>query len=411
MGCSNSNVKNKLTSNNIQERYEFVPNLNNNSIKKRKYKNRTFNPDSFYNFTEEEISLILSLEKSVSDKNDNYILLYHKFDVDYTYPGLKTIKTIVCHEYLVCYVRPDYNGTFTYFSPLKGFCIESGVLDYCMIKGKRVPAQMTLLEDGRVYISLQINEINKDDNYKDLIVFEFHYIFKQINSFGMRVIDICCEKEPDTCSIYLKYDKNEFIIQKYVPNLVIRQRNGKFNIFNQPIFRLGLIDNERKLSVDNLDSKYKEILKSKLDNQQIETLDKIFEKIILEPLENNLLFYKCHHKIQSNTDKVTGLMVIIRPHFSSSYFRITSNEDCSPNIVDFTILNMKVNGKELLKISENEKANCEKNYYLTSKYKYEYDIECKDNIIILEFTMICNNRSQDKIKYSMDPRQFLQINF
>ena len=40
MGCSNSNVKNKLTSNNIQERYEFVPNLDNNSIKKENIKIR-----------------------------------------------------------------------------------------------------------------------------------------------------------------------------------------------------------------------------------------------------------------------------------------------------------------------------------------------------------------------------------
>jgi hypothetical protein len=203
----------------------------------------------FKHFKEEEINLILERKKSLKS-NENFTFLYSKFQVDYTDKNLSKSNTVLCTEFLVCYVDPQYTGNFGYESQVIGFCPKDVKLDHCNIKGKNVFAQMK--NNGKIITILQIAEENKDETYKDIMIFEFVYHITQIKMYGMRIIDIYYEQKPMTCSISIKYDKNIFSINSSDDSA---EDKSNFYLFNKKKFCLTLIDKNNVISIKKIIAK------------------------------------------------------------------------------------------------------------------------------------------------------------
>ena len=88
----------------------------------------------FSNFNDKEISLILSRRKLINTRN-NFSFLYSKFLVIYNDKFLSQSNTVLCTEFLVCYINPEYFGNFGYESQISGFFPKKITLEQCFIKG------------------------------------------------------------------------------------------------------------------------------------------------------------------------------------------------------------------------------------------------------------------------------------
>lgn len=372
---------------------------------------KTYNFDEntinyFKHFTEEEINLILERKKSLKS-TDNFIFLYSKFEVDYIDKNLSKNNTVSCTEYLVCYVDPQYTGNFGYESQVIGFCPKDVKLDHCSIKGKNVFAQMK--NNGKIITILQIAEENKDETYKDIMIFEFIYHLTQIKMYGMRVIDIFYDQKPMTCSISIKYDKNIFSINSSDDSA---EDKNNFHLFNKKKFCLTLIDKNNVINIKKDDSKISNLLHSKFTSDEIKQINNSLKSMNIKPLQRNLIYEKMIHNLENNKDTVKGCFLIFQPSFEKTFFDMCEGIDTTPDCVDFVIKELKVNDELLINIKNlEEKESRPENYYESCNTSHHYNISSNDDFILFEFELegIEIQKNKNEVEYNLDAKKIFNM--
>ena len=380
--------------------------------KNSKKKNESFNFDEvtinhFNHFNEEEISLILERAKSVN-LDSNFSFLFSKFEVDYSDKDLNKTNTVICKEYLVCYVNPSYTGNFGYESQAIGFCPKSVKLDYCAIKDKKKFAQMK--NNGKIISVLQIEEGDKDENYKHIMVFEFVYKIIQIKMYGMRVIDIFYDEKPMSCSISIRYDKNIFNIISNDDSAEIT--NNSLYLFDSNKFCLTLIDKNNVISIKKDESKISKLVYEKFSPDEIKQINNTLKSMNIKPLEKNLIYEKMIHNLNENKDYVKGFLLIFQPSFDKNYFDLNEGIDMAPDSVDFLITQLKINDILLTNLKElGEKQDKPDNYYESSNTSHHYNIRTNDDFILFEFELegIESKNNKNEIEYNLDAKKIFNF--
>ena len=390
------------------DKNSYSENVNNQTSSTPK---ETYNFDEntlnyFKHFKEKEINLILERKKSLKS-NENFTFLYSKFDVDYTDKNLSKNSTVLCTEFLVCYVNPEYTGNFGYESQAIGFCPNNVKLDHCCIKDKNVCAQMK--NDGKIITILQIAEENKDETYKDIMIFEFVYHISQIKMYGMRIIDIYYDQKPMTCSISIKYDKNIFSINSSDDSA---EDKTNFYLFNKKKFCLNLIDKNNVISIKKDNSKISNLIHSKFTLDEIKQINNSLKNMNIKPLQRNLIYEKMIHNLDNNKDIVKGCLLVFQPSFEKTFFDMCEGIDASPDNVDFIIRELKVNDELLVNIKNlEEKESRPENYYESSNTSHHYNISSNDDFILFEFELegIGSQKNKNEVEYNLDAKKIFNL--
>lgn len=378
----------------------------------KKKEKKTYNFDKhtinyFNHFTEEEIDLILEKKESVN-KKESFSFLYSKFDVNYLDKKLSKNNIIECKEYLVSYVNPNYVGNFGYESQIIGFCPEKVSLEYCRIKNEKVYAKMK--NNGKIISVLIIEETHKDEEIKDIMVFEFVYNIAQLKMYGMRIIDIIYE-EPMSCSILIKYDKKEFII-KSNDNSEDNSKN-KFYLFNKDKICLVLNDINNNISIESAGSKISKLLYDTFSEDEIKKINSSLQKMDIKPYEKNIIYEKMTHNLKNNKDYVKGNILIFYPSFEKNYFYLCEGINKTPDHVDFLVNELKVNSELLINMKKVDGKNHRKpeNYYESTNTSHRYIISTKDDFILFEFELegIDSQEDEDEIHYNLDARNIFNF--
>jgi len=360
----------------------------------------------FKHFKEEEINLILERKKSLKS-NENFTFLYSKFKVDYTDKNLSKNNSVLCTEFLVCYVNPGYTGNFGYESQVIGFCPKDIKLDHCCIKSKNIFAQMK--NNGKIITILQISEEDKDETYKDIMIFEFVYHITQIKMYGMRIIDIYYEQKPMTCSISIKYDKNIFSINSSDNSA---EDKTNFYLFNKKKFCLTLIDKNNVINIKKDNSKISSLVYSKFTSDEMKQINNALKNMIIKPLQRNLIYEKMIHVLENNKDTVKGCLLVFQPSFEKTFFDMCEGVDTSPDNVDFFIKELKINDELLVNIKNlEEKENRPENYYESSITSHHYNISSNDDFILIEFELegIESHKNKNEVEYNLDAKKIFNL--
>ena len=390
------------------DKNSYSENINNQTSSTPK---KTYNFDEktlnyFKHFKEEEINLILERKKSLKS-NENFTFLYSKFEVDYTDKNLSKNSTVLCTEFLVCYVNPEYTGNFGYESQVIGFCPNNVKLDHCCIKDKNVFAQMQ--NNGKIITILQIAEENKDETYKDIMIFEFVYHISQIKMYGMRIIDIYYDQKPMTCSISIKYDKNIFSINSSDDSA---EDKTNFYLFNKKKFCLTLIDKNNVISIKKDNSKISNLIHSKFTSDEIKQINNSLKNMNIKPLQRNLIYEKMIHNLDNNKDTVKGCLLVFQPSFEKTFFDMCEGIDTSPDYVDFIINELKINDELLVNIKHLEEKECRpENYYESSNTSHHYNISSNDDFILFEFELegIGLQKNKNEVEYNLDAKKIFNL--
>ena len=390
------------------DKNSYSENINNQTSSTPK---KTYNFDEktlnyFKHFKEEEINLILERKKSLKS-NENFTFLYSKFEVDYTDKNLSKNSTVLCTEFLVCYVNPEYTGNFGYESQVIGFCPNNVKLDHCCIKDKNVFAQMK--NNGKIITILQIAEENKDETYKDIMIFEFVYHISQIKMYGMRIIDIYYDQKPMTCSISIKYDKNIFSINSSDDSA---EDKTNFYLFNKKKFCLTLIDKNNVISIKKDNSKISNLIHSKFTSDEIKQINNSLKNMNIKPLQRNLIYEKMIHNLDNNKDTVKGCLLVFQPSFEKTFFDMCEGIDTSPDYVDFIINELKINDELLVNIKHLEEKECRpENYYESSNTSHHYNISSNDDFILFEFELegIGLQKNKNEVEYNLDAKKIFNL--
>ena len=224
--------------------------------------------DYFSNFTEKEISLILSRRKLINAKN-NFCFLYDKYELIYNDKFLSKSNKILCTEFLACYINPKYIGNFGYESQIIGFFPKNVILKECYIKGKKV--QSRLINNEKIISFLKIEEEHKQNIMNDIIIIEFIYNIAQIKNYGMRLISIDYKDDLLTCSMKIQYDEDKISIKSNDDSASFNK--NEFYIFNKNKFFLTLIDNNNIISLNDAKGKINKFINDKYNSEEIQEIN------------------------------------------------------------------------------------------------------------------------------------------
>lgn len=410
MGCSGTNeIENKP---NEEKKEESSSSSSEDKLKKpqREYNFDEHTLNYFKNFSEEEIYIILERKKKI-DREINFVFIYSKFDIDYTDKNFSKTNTAICKEYLVCYVNPDYVGDFGYESQIIGFYPDKISLNSCYIQNKKVKAQMRNM--GKIVSVLMIEESHKDDEIKDIMVFEFSYNITQLKMYGMRVIDVFYDEKPLTGSIHIKYDNNIFNIK----SLCNTKENSKneFYLLDKDKYCITLIYKKNDLSIKKDESKFANLIYKKFEEDDIKQINKSLNNMDIKPFEKNIIYEKMIHNPKKNTDFVKGSILIFQPSFEKNYFYLCEGIDKSPDNVDFLVNELKVNDELLINVKKLNEKNRKKpeNYYESTNNAHRYNISINEDFILFEFVLegIALEEDDDEIQYSLDARNIFNLFF
>lgn len=390
------------------EKNSYSENVNNQTSSTPKESHNFDEPtlNYFKHFKEEEINLILERKKSLKS-NDNFTFLYSKFEVDYTDKNLSKNNTVLCTEFLVCYVNPEYTGNFGYESQVIGFSPKDIKLDHCCIKDKKICAQMK--NNGKIITILQIAEEDKDETYKDIMIFEFVYHITQIKMYGMRIIDIYYEQKPMSCSISIKYDKNSFSINSSDNSA---EDKTNFYLFNKKKFCLTLIDKNNIINIKKDNNKISSLIYSKFTSDEMKQINNALKNMLIKPLQRNLIYEKMIHILENNKDTVKGCLLVFQPSFEKTFFDMCEGVDTSPDHVDFLIKELKINDELLVNIKYlEEKENRPENYYESSITSHHYNISSNDDFILIEFELegIESHKNKNEVEYNLDAKKIFNL--
>lgn len=390
------------------EKNSYSENVNNQTSSTPKESHNFDEPtlNYFKHFKEEEINLILERKKSLKS-NENFTFLYSKFEVDYTDKNLSKNNTVLCTEFLVCYVNPEYTGNFGYESQVIGFSPKDIKLDHCCIKEKKICAQMK--NNGKIITILQIAEEDKDETYKDIMIFEFVYHITQIKMYGMRIIDIYYEQKPMSCSISIKYDKNSFSINSSDNSA---EDKTNFYLFNKKKFCLTLIDKNNIINIKKDNNKINSLIYSKFTSDEMKQINNALKNMLIKPLQRNLIYEKMIHNLENNKDTVKGCLLVFQPSFEKTFFDMCEGVDTSPDHVDFFIKELKINDELLVNIKDlEEKENRPENYYESSITSHHYNISSNDDFILIEFELegIESHKNKNEVEYNLDAKKIFNL--
>ena len=372
MGCSNVETKEEK----IEEKTEEGKKEIDIEKDENSYNFDKETKEYFSNFNDEEISLILSRRKLINTRN-NFSFLYSKFVVIYNDKFLSKSNTILCTEFLVCYINPQYFGNFGYESQIVGFFPKKITLKQCFIKGNKVNAKMK--NNGKIASFLIIDDEHKSNLKDDIIVFEFTYHLKQIKNYGMRLIKIVYNDDKLTCSMNIKYDENIFSIKSENDSSSSYKRN-EFYIFNKNNFCLSLIDKNNIISLNGKDNKFNE----KLKQEEIQEINNSLKSMNIKPLE--LIYEKIIHELHEKKDYIKGYLLILQPSFEKYYFDLFKIVNALQNDSIFKIKELKINDKTIINLKKSESKKSD-DYYKSSENSYCYNITIKEDFILIEFQL------------------------
>ena len=360
----------------------------------------------FSNFNNDEISLILSRRKLINTRN-NFSFLYSKFLVIYNDKFLSESNTVLCTEFLVCYINPKYFGNFGYESQIAGFFPKKISLEQCFIKGNKVNAKM--INNGKIASFLIIDDEHKSNLKDDIIVFEFTYHLIQIKNYGMRLIKVEYNDDILTCSINIKFDENQFSI-KCENDLSSSNKHNEFYIFNKSKFCLSLIDKNNIISLNEKENKFNIFINKKFKQEEIQEINNSLKLMNIKPLEPNLIYEKIIHELHEKKDYIKGSLLIFQPSFEKYYFDLFKIVNVLQNDSIFKIKELKINDKTIinLKKSESKKSN---DYYKSSDNSYCYNITTREDFVLIEFQLIGKSKNEEKIKYNLNPKKIFNIFF
>ena len=360
----------------------------------------------FSNFNDKEISLILSRRKLINTRN-NFSFLYSKFLVIYNDKFLSQSNTVLCTEFLVCYINPEYFGNFGYESQISGFFPKKITLEQCFIKGNKVNAKM--INNGKIASFLIIDDEHKSNLKDDIIVFEFTYHLKQIKNYGMQLIKVEYNDDILTCSMKIKFDENKFSI-KSENDLSSSNKSNEFYIFNKNKFCLSLIDKNNTISLNVKDNKFNIFINKKLKQEEIQKINNSLKSMNIKPLEPNLIYEKIIHELHEKKDYIKGSLLIFQPSFEKYYFDLFKIVNTLENYSIFNIKELKINDKTIINLKESETKKSD-DYYKSSKNAYCYNITAKEDFVLVEFQLIGKTKNDETIKYNLNPNKIFNIFF
>ena len=368
--------------------------------------NPSLNQSTF--FTKEEISQIFVTKKIVGTKY-TVCPLFTKLCIDYTEQSFKNKGELNAKEYTVYYVSNSFNGKISHSSNLEGLVGSGAKCSYCKIKGQEIEFTNNLFK-----IDTNINHIHRDHEDNELIYFEFNYVFKQLDHFGIRILNINFDNnELIQGSISIKYDKSQYSIISADPNIVNQsQIEGVFEVVNKKKFLLFLKQNSIQWNIDFLDKKIVDAINKTLDSSEKaslnDALNSTYDLMKIDPMEINILYLKVHHFISNGKDIVKGWMLLFQPAFTGNTLSFQKEEDIEPY---FIIKNIKINGQEAKKINNVDSINIKTNYYVSDKNINYFKFSSEIFFAFLEFTMEAVNISSknNEYKYYLDPRLILGL--
>ena len=416
MGCgseSSTNENNNKVEKIDEEEKEKTETLENKSKESELKKSSNFDKHTknyFKNFDENEISLILERKKLI-DSEINFVFLYSKFDIDYTDKNYNKTKSLICKEYLVCYVNPNYTGNFGYESQIIGFCPDKISLEYCSIQDKKVPTKMR--NTGKIICVLIIEENYKDDILNDIMIFEFSYKITQLKKYGMSVIDVHYKEKPLSGSIMINYDSKLFKILSCEKSE--DDSKNKFYISNKDKYSLIVMDKNNDLSIkkDGTGRTIDKLIYEKFSEEEIKSINNSLKNMIFKPFENNIIYEKMVHNLKDNKDSVKGYILIFHPSFDKNYFELCEGVDKRYDKVDFLVNKLKVNDKLLINIKKNDEKNRIKpeNYYESTYNSHRYNIRSNDDFILFEFDLegIDSEKNNEEIEYNLDGKKIFNF--
>ena len=414
MGCSNVEEKEEKVEKEEKEGKEEKEEKEiENSEKEEEEDKESHNLDKetldyFSNFNEKEISLILSKRKSINIKN-NFCFLYSKFEVIYNDKFLSKKNKILCTEFLVCYLNPNYIGNFGYESQIVGFFPKSVKLIECYIKEEKIEAKM--INNGKIISILKIKEDYKNNLMNDIIIFEFIYNIIQIKDYGIRLININYQEDLLTCSMKIKYDEDKFSINSDDKSTSFKK--NELYIFNKNKFCLTLKDKDNIISLNDKKNKINKLINNKFTSEEIEKINNCLKDLNIKPLKTNLIYEKIKHELYNKTDYIEGSLLILHPSFEKYYFDLFEVVSNIQNNINFKINQLHINDKTIINLNNSETHNKSDNYYKTSNNSYYYNISTKEDFILFEFKLesIEVKEEKKKIKYDLDPKKIFNILF
>ena len=365
--------------------------------------------DYFSNFTEKEISLILSRRKLINAKN-NFCFLYDKYELIYNDKFLSKSNKILCTEFLAFYINPNYIGNFGYESQIIGFFPKDVILKECYIKGKKIPSR--LINNGRIISLLKIEEEHKKNIMDDIIVIEFIYNITQIKNYGMRLINIDYKEDLLTCSMKIKYSENKLSIKSNDDSASFNK--NEFYIFNKNKFCLTLIDKNYIISLNDEKNKINKFINEKLSSEEIQEINNCLKEINIKPLKPNLIYEKLKIELHEEKDYIEGSLLIFQPSFEKYYFDLFDIIKTNQNDIIVKLCELKINNNTIINLNSSKTYNSKSyDYYKSSNNSQYYNISTKEDFNLFEFQLevFGTNSENKKRKYNFDPKNIFKLYF
>ena len=364
-------------------------------------------------FTPEEMSQIFTSKKRVGVGTQYKVCpLFTKIYIDYTDNVFKKTGELNAKEHVVYYVSSNFKGQITHSSSLAGLMGSDIRCSYCKIKEQNVEYNT----NQNFKTDINLSSTYRDNEDYELVYFEFNYVFKQIEHFGIRILNINFDdNELIQGSISIKYDKRQYNVISADPNIENKNKSkieGVFEVFNKKKFLLFLKQNSVKWSINFLDKKIADVINRTLDSAEKtllnEALYSTYDLMKINPFDTNIIFYQVHHFITNGVDNVKGWMLLYQPIFTGKSLFFQKEEFIEPY---FIIKNMSVNGEEAKRFNDVNSINIENNYYVSDKKTNYFKFSSENYFAFLELSMEASDIStkNNEYKYYLDPRLILGL--
>ena len=249
---------------------------------------KTSNPksDFFYCFDDQEVKIIEERRKQLSSYPEPTMQLYSRFEIDYE---KEKDENIIIKQYIVMCFKLDFDGEY-YLDDIQNFNIKScDIIEYKINNKKATFPKFETMDGNWRYcgITLYISDNNREEPFKDLLIFEITYKIKQYILYNTRAIYLHHSNDPYTSSMIIYYDKNKMEIESKEEENLIQLKNGiKYFNRKENIF---WIRNKGKIQFNQEEEK---LIKNKFTSEEITNIYNAFDKIGYLKENNNLIFEK-----------------------------------------------------------------------------------------------------------------------
>ena len=364
-------------------------------------RNENYKRQFFYCFTDEEIQLIEERANEITKyEYSNYLSLYSKFIVDYTEENNEKLPIT---EYMAVYVDEKYNDQININSTINGFYNSSLDIQYCLInKKEKIHPKIKSSENDLVNINFKLSKKYRDKIFKNFIILEFSFIIKPKREYNSTLINIKYDKEPMTSSVVIKYDKNK---TKFESDEDFTETCPNENImFNKNDIMIGVIDTQNKIILNKEDEEY---IKYKFSEEEMKNIYSSLDKLILFPMNSNLIYEKITHNIKDKKDYISGSLLLLYTSFSRSSFTYFYTGDIPIVLIE----ELKINDKIISKKEEsNNNMDIDDDYYISTNEFIEFKFKADKSLILIEFKFEGIPDSENG-SFCFDPKNIFKLNF